>query len=60
MITGTENQKVLSYLACKYASTLDQTVATNYILSSNLVSWNASEDTNYRTNIGCIARDSGF
>jgi hypothetical protein len=60
VISGTENQKVLSYLACKYGTTLDQTSAYNYLLSNNVVSWNASEDTNYKTNIGCIARDSGF
>ena len=58
VITGTENQKILSYLACKYGTTLDQTTAYSYLLSNNIVSWNASEDTNNKTNIGCIARDS--
>jgi hypothetical protein len=60
VITGNEHQKILSYLACKYGTTLDQTTPYNYLLSNNVVSWNASEDTNYKTNIGCIARDSWF
>lgn len=60
VIDGSENQRILSYLACKYGVTLDQTTAYNYLLSNNIVSWNATEDTGYRTNIGCIARDSGF
>lgn len=51
VISGTEHQKILSYLACKYGGTLDQVTPYNYILSNNIVSWNASEDTAYRTNI---------
>lgn len=41
-ITGTSRLQIESYLAIKYGITLDQTIATNYLLSNASIAWNAT------------------
>ncbi len=55
--SGTEQQKVDSYLALKYGISLDQTSGTNYLASDDTVIWDASNNTGYKTDIFGIGRD---
>jgi hypothetical protein len=56
-LNGTQKNQVESYLAIKYGITLDQTTATNYVLSGAITIWNASLAGVYKNNIAGIARD---
>lgn len=56
-LTGVNRNKVESYLAIKYGSTLDQTTAQNYTLSNNAIAWNSSIAGLYKRDIAGIARD---
>ena len=56
-IIGTARNKVESYLALKYGSTLDQTTPQNYTLSNNAIAWNASIAGVFEKDIAGIARD---
>jgi hypothetical protein len=60
VLSTSEDDKIQSYLACKYGITLSQATPRNYILSNNIISWNTNADASYRNNIGCIARDNSF
>lgn len=56
-VTGTSRNQVESYLAIKYGITLDQTSATDYILSNTSVVWNAVSAGVNKNNIAGITRD---
>ncbi len=56
-LTGVNRNKVESYLAIKYGSTLDQTIAQNYTLSNNSIAWNSSIAGVFKKDITGIARD---
>ena len=58
-LTTTERQQIDSYLAIKYGITLDQTSATNYLLSDgSTVVWDATANATYSNDIAGIARDN--
>ena len=56
-LTPASRNQVESYLAIKYGVTLDQTIATNYTLSSGSIIWNATSAGVWKNNIAGIARD---
>jgi alpha-tubulin suppressor-like RCC1 family protein len=56
--TGTERQRIISYLAAKYGITLDQTTPQNYLASDATIVWNATTNAAYNKNITVIGRDS--
>ncbi len=55
--TGTDLQKVESYLAIKYGITLDQTIATNYLDGQGSTIWDATVNAAYNNDIFGIGRD---
>jgi hypothetical protein len=55
--TGTNNAGITSYLASKFGITLDQSVAQNYVDSSNTIFWNGTTNSAYKNNITVIGRD---
>ncbi len=59
-LTAPNINKISSYLALKYGVRLDQTIATNYVLSGGAIAWNAVAAGTYSGNIAGIARDDGF
>ncbi|TDP61142.1 PA14 domain-containing protein [Flavobacterium dankookense] len=57
-LTVTERQKVNSYLAIKWGTTLDQTAPTSYIASDGVTKmWDASLNTAFKYDITGIGRD---
>jgi hypothetical protein len=56
-LTGTNLNKVESYLATKYGLTLNQSTSTNYTLSNNSIGMNGTVMAGYTNNIAGIARD---
>ncbi|MEZ4942636.1 MAG: hypothetical protein R3D58_17310, partial [Saprospiraceae bacterium] len=56
-LSGTDLQKVESYLALKYGITLDQRVAENYVAGNGTVLWDATVDAAYSNNIAGIGRE---
>ena len=59
-ITGTERQRVESYLALKYGLTLDNSAggtAGDYLFSNGSTLWDASDNTGFQNNIAGIVRD---
>jgi hypothetical protein len=56
-LTGTNLNKVESYLATKYGITLNQSTPTNYTLSNGSLGMNGAVMTWYLNNIAGIARD---
>lgn len=56
-LTATQKNQVESYLAIKYGITIDQTTATDYVLSNLATVWNTSVAWVYKNNITGIARD---
>lgn len=56
-ITLSQQNQVESYLAVKYGITLDQTSATDYILSNASIIWNAASAGVNKNNIAGIGRD---
>ena len=56
-LTTTERQKINSYLAIKYGTTLDQSTPQNYLASDGTVLWNATTNAGYKTNIAGVGRD---
>lgn len=57
-LTDTEMDRVNSYLAIKYGTTLYQTPIQNYIASDGTTTpWNAATNTGYNSNITGIGRD---
>ncbi|KAB1231392.1 PA14 domain-containing protein [Chryseobacterium viscerum] len=56
-LSATERQKVNSYLAIKWGTTLDQTTATNYLASDASVIWNATTGGAFKYDITGIGRD---
>jgi hypothetical protein len=59
VLTFQERQRVESYLAIKYGTTIDQTTPTNYLSSDGSIIWNATTAGNYKHDIAAIAVDSG-
>lgn len=57
VLSATEKQQIASYLAVRYGTTLDQTVATNYIASDGSIIWNATSAGTYNKDIAIIGRD---
>jgi hypothetical protein len=58
LLTAVQRQRVNSYLAIKYGTTMDQTVATNYLASDGTtILWDATANTSYNNNITGIGRD---
>jgi hypothetical protein len=57
ILTGSNLNKVESYLATKYGITLNQSNLTNYTLSNNSIWYNAALMSPYTNNIAGIARD---
>lgn len=57
VLSGTDRQKVNTYLAIKYGTLLDQTTAQNYIGSDGTILWNGTTNAVYRNNIFGIGRD---
>jgi hypothetical protein len=56
-LTAVDRNKVESYLAIKYGTTLNQSTPQNYTLSDNSIVWNGSIAGLYNKNIAGIARD---
>lgn len=56
-LTGSNLNKVESYLATKYGLTLNQSTPTNYTLSNNSIGMNGTVMAWYVNNIAGIARD---
>jgi hypothetical protein len=57
-LTTTEQQRVNTYLALKYGTSLDQTTPYNYLASDGTtVFWNGTTNATYKNNIAGIARD---
>jgi hypothetical protein len=56
-LTLANQNKVESYLAIKYGTTLNQWVPQNYTLSNNSIAWNGSIAGIFNKNITGIARD---
>jgi hypothetical protein len=56
-LTTTERARVNSYLALKYGTTLDQTVATNYVASDSTSTMWVNDGDAYKWNIFGIGRD---
>lgn len=56
-LTGTNLNKVESYLATKYGITLSQNTPTNYTLSNSSIWLNGTIMTGYLSNIAWVARD---
>ena len=57
VLTDSETQRVRSYLAIKYATSLDQTIAYNYVNSQGTTIWDATANSGYAKNIAGIGRD---
>ena len=56
--TGTDRQRVESYLALKYGITLDQTTAIDYLASDGTTAlWDASANVGFDNDIAGIVRD---
>ena len=55
-IIGVNRNKVESYLAIKYGSTLDQITAQNYTLSNNVIAWNSSIAGLYKRDIAGLIK----
>jgi hypothetical protein len=56
-LTVANRNKVESYLAIKYGTTLNQSTPQNYTLSNNSIAWNGSIAGIFNKNITGIARD---
>ncbi|MBL7705403.1 MAG: T9SS type A sorting domain-containing protein [Taibaiella sp.] len=56
-LSALERQKVNSYLAIKWGTTLDQSTPTNYIASDGSVIWNATTGGTFNNDITVIGRD---
>ena len=56
-LTNNERQKIDSYLAIKWGTTLDQTNPTDYLASDGSVIWNAAFATSFNKDITVIGRD---
>lgn len=57
-LAATEQQRVNTYLALKYGTTLDQTTAYNYLASDgSTIFWDGTSNSSYKNNIAGIARD---
>ena len=56
-LTTTEHQKINTYLAIKYGTTLDQGTPQNYLASNSSVIWDATTNATYKNNIAGIIRD---
>ena len=56
-LTIANQNKVESYLAIKYGTTLNQTTPQNYTLSNNSIAWNGTIAGIFNKNITGIARD---
>ncbi len=57
VLTPTERQKVQSYLALKYGTTLDQALGANNYIASNVSNMWVNDNDGYRWNIFGIGRD---
>ncbi len=55
--SGTDLQRIESYLALKYGIALDQTTPQDYLASDASVIWNAAANATYNNNITGIGRD---
>lgn len=58
MLTSNERQKVDSYLAIKYATTLDQTTATSYLAPNGTIVWDAVKCRQYSRHIAGLCNDT--
>ena len=56
-LSGTDLQKVNSYLAIKYGFTLDQTTPQNYLNTAGAVIWDKTTNSGYKSDISGIGRD---
>lgn len=56
-LTPANQNKVESYLAIKYGTTLNQSISQNYTLSDGSIAWNESVAGIYERDIAGIARD---
>ncbi|REC50305.1 hypothetical protein [Chryseobacterium pennipullorum] len=57
VLTDSETQRVRSYLAIKYATSLDQTTPYHYVNSQGTIIWDATLNSQYAKNIAGIGRD---
>lgn len=57
VLTDAELQRVRSYLAIKYATSLDQTTPYSYVNSQGTTIWDAASNSGYSNNIAGIGRD---
>ncbi|MBL4879775.1 MAG: hypothetical protein JKX82_00490, partial [Oleispira sp.] len=57
VLTTVERQQVNSYFAIKYGTTLDQSIATDYLASDGTVIWNGTANATYNNDITGIGRD---
>ena len=57
-LTGTDVQKIESYLALKYGITLDQSSGQHYLASDGSKMWDATVNANYANNIAGLGRDN--
>ncbi len=56
-LSAAQYRQIQSYLALKYAITLDQTTQTNYVASNGTVLWDAAANATYKNDIAGIGRD---
>ena len=57
VLSAADRNKVESYLAIKYGLTLDQTVATDYVITDGTVIWNATTNSTHNNDIAGIGQD---
>ena len=55
--TGTSKQRIESYFALKWGTTLDQTTPTSYLSSTGTLVWDAAANATYKNNIAGLGRD---
>ncbi len=57
-LTGTDLQKVESYMALKYGYSMDQASLTDYLASDGTKIWDATTNAGYKTHIFGIGQDN--
>ena len=55
--TGTSTQRIESYFALKWGTTLDQTTPTSYLSSTGTLVWDAAANATYKNNIAGLGRE---